>query len=98
MGMWQNCLKTPPIAYHQGKRACESTVRLRNTRKGLPMRTFAQKPKAPQQVIPAKPTIPGRAHFGQSPEVNSILHLHRAVGNQVLQRMLQTHAEELNTG
>ena len=62
------------------------------------MRTFAQKPKAPQQVIPAKPTIPGRAHFGQSPEVNSILHLHRAVGNQVLQRMLQTHAEELNTG
>jgi hypothetical protein len=38
------------------------------------MRTFAQKPKATQQATPTKSTIPGRAHFGQSREVNSILH------------------------
>ena len=62
------------------------------------MRTFAQKPKAPQQTIPAKPTIPGRAHFGHSHEVNSILHLQRTIGNQAVQRLLQANAEELNTG
>jgi hypothetical protein len=38
------------------------------------MHTFAQKPKATQQATPAKSTIPGRAHLGQSREVNSILH------------------------
>src|SRR5215510_13229150 len=43
------------------------------------MRTFAQKPKAPQQATAAKPTRPARSYFGQSPE---------------LQRMLQTHVEE----
>ena len=58
------------------------------------MRTFAQKPKAPQQATPAKPTRPARSHFGQSPEVNSILHLQRTIGNQALQRMLQTHVEK----
>ena len=56
------------------------------------MHTFAQKPKAPNQTTSAKPTIPGRAHFGQSREVNSILHLQRTIGNQAVQRMLQTHA------
>jgi Domain of unknown function (DUF4157) len=40
----------------------------------LTMHTFAQKPKATQQATPAKSTIPGRAHLGQSREVNSILH------------------------
>ena len=60
------------------------------------MRTFAQKPKAPQQATPAKPTIPARSHFGQSQEVNSILHLQRTSGNQAVQRLLQAHAEELN--
>src|SRR5215471_20595370 len=58
------------------------------------MRTFAQKPKAPHQATPAKPTRPARSHFGQSPELNSILHLQRTIGNQALQRMLQTHVEE----
>jgi hypothetical protein len=57
------------------------------------MRTFAQKPKATQQTTSAKSTIPGRAHFGQSREVNSILHLQRTIGNQAVQRLL-----EVNTG
>ena len=58
------------------------------------MRTFVQKPKAPQQATPTKATIPGRAHFGHIQEVSSILHLQRTIGNQAVQRMLQTHAEE----
>ena len=57
------------------------------------MRTFAQKPKATQQTTSAKSSIPGRAHFGQSREVNSILHLQRTIGNQAVQRLL-----EANTG
>lgn len=62
------------------------------------MRTFAQKPKAPQQATPAKSTIPSRARFGQSLEVSSMLRLQRTIGNQAMQRMLQTNAEELEVG
>jgi Domain of unknown function (DUF4157) len=62
------------------------------------MRTFIQKPKASQQTTSAKPTIPSRAHFGESREVNSILHLQRTIGNQAVQPMLQTNAEELEAG
>ncbi|MFY9609525.1 MAG: DUF4157 domain-containing protein [Blastocatellia bacterium] len=62
------------------------------------MRTFAEKPKATQQTTSAKSTIPSRAHFGQSREVNSILHLQRTIGNQAVQRMLQTNDEELEVG
>ena len=62
------------------------------------MRTFAQKPKATQQTTSAKSTIPSRTHFGQSREVNSMLHLQRTIGNQAVQRLLQTHAEELKAG
>ena len=58
------------------------------------MRTFAQKPKATQQTS-AKPMISGRAHFGQSREVNSILHLQRTIGNQALQRLLQANPDDL---
>ena len=62
------------------------------------MRTFSQEPKANQQTTSAKSTTPSRAHFGQSPEVNSILHLQRTIGNQAVQRMLQTSSEELKAG
>ena len=62
------------------------------------MRTFAEKPKATQQTTSAKTTIPARARFGQSPEVDSILHLQRTIGNQPVQRMLQTHAVEPKAG
>lgn len=53
------------------------------------MRTFAQKPKATRQTAPAKSTILGRAHFEQSREVNSILHLQRTIGNQAVQRLFK---------
>lgn len=48
------------------------------------MHTFAQKPKTTQQIALATSTVPSRAHFGQSPEVSSILHLQRTIGNQAL--------------
>lgn len=57
------------------------------------MRTFAQKPKATQETMSAKVTIPGRAPLGQNRDVNSILHSQRTIGNQAVQRLL-----EANTG
>jgi len=59
------------------------------------MHTYAQKPKAPQQTTSARSTLPGRTHFGQSREVNSFLHLQRTIGNQAVQRLLQTSTGEL---
>jgi len=59
------------------------------------MRTFAQKPKAVQQDTFAKFTTPGRAHFEQSREVSPVLHLQRTIGNQAVQRLLQTSAGDL---
>ncbi len=52
------------------------------------MRTFAEKQKVTQQTTSAKSTISGRAYFGHSQEVNSILHLQRTIGNQFVQRVL----------
>ena len=48
------------------------------------MRTFAQKPKVAQQAASAKSALPGRARFGHTCEVSSILHLQRTHGNQLL--------------
>lgn len=59
------------------------------------MRTFAHKPKATQQTKAAKSTKAGRAFSGQSHDVDSILHLQRTIGNQAVQQLLQTNAEEL---
>ena len=42
--------------------------------------------------------IPGRAHFGEDPEVNPILHLQRTIGNQAVRRILQTKTEALEGG
>ena len=61
------------------------------------MRTFAQKPKATQQATSPKTTVPALSHLGHSHEVNSILHLQRTFGNQAVQRLLQSNAEERNT-
>src|SRR5262245_2636857 len=58
------------------------------------MRALIQKPKATQQTTSTKSTRPSRAYFGQSFEVNSILHLQRAVGNQAVLQMLQSEAEK----
>ena len=54
------------------------------------MHTLAQNPKSTQQTTSAKSSIPVPGHFGQSPEVRSILQLQRTIGNQAVQRMLQT--------
>ena len=53
------------------------------------MRTFSQIPKATQQITSAKTTIPARARFWQSREMDSILHLERTIGNQAVQQLLQ---------
>jgi hypothetical protein len=53
------------------------------------MGTFVQQTKATQQTISAKSTIPARAHFGQSRELNSVYRLQRTIGNQAVQRLLQ---------
>jgi hypothetical protein len=57
------------------------------------MRTFAPKPQATQQTMSAKSTIPGRAHFGQSREVNSIPYLQRPIGNQAVHRFVHPEVE-----
>jgi len=63
------------------------------------MRTFAQKPKATQQTKSVKSTHPARALFsGQSRDVHFILQLQRTIGNQAVQRLLQSNAEELQAG
>jgi hypothetical protein len=62
------------------------------------VRTFMQKPKPTQQTMSAKSTISGRAHFEQSRKVDSMLHLQHTIGNQAVQQMMQTNAEELEEG
>lgn len=59
------------------------------------MRTFAPKRQATQPTTSARPAISGRGHFGQSPEMRSILPLQRTLGNQAEQPMLRTEAEAL---
>jgi hypothetical protein len=56
------------------------------------MSTFVQKSEATQQTVSAKAPVPGWANFGQSPEVNWILHLQQTIGNQAVQRLLETTA------
>jgi Domain of unknown function (DUF4157) len=62
------------------------------------MRTFAQKPKTTQLTETVKSPTPGRAHFGQSRGVSSILHLQRTIGNQDVVRLLQNKTEDLEEG
>ncbi len=73
-------------------------VHLVTKERRLTMRTFAQKPKATQQITPAKTTKPGRAKFGQRREVNSVLHLQHTIGNQAVLRLHQANAEEFQAG
>ena len=61
------------------------------------MRTFAETSKATQQASSHKATAQTRSDFGHRYEVNSILHLQRTIGNQAVQRLLQSNAEERNT-
>ena len=59
------------------------------------MQTFAKRPKATQQTESGKSTVLRPLYSRQSRAVCSILHLQRATGNQVLQRMPQSNTEEL---
>jgi hypothetical protein len=52
------------------------------------MHILTQKKKVPQQSVSTMSTVSGRAHFGQSREASSILHLQRTMGNQAVQRLL----------
>jgi hypothetical protein len=61
------------------------------------MRTFAEEPKATQQTTSTKSTMSGRAHFGQSRKLNSMLQLQRTIGNQAVLRLRQTNSEEPKT-
>ena len=58
------------------------------------MRTFMQNPKESQQTTSAKFTKPSPANHEQSREMSPALHLQRRIGNQAVQRLLQTNAEE----
>src|SRR3954469_25302205 len=62
------------------------------------MRTFAHKPKATRETTSAESTMPVPTHFGQTGVMTSIRYLQRAIGNQAVQQMLQTHTEDLNEG
>jgi len=61
------------------------------------MRTFAQKPKAPQQTTFAKSTKPSRTFIGQSREVTPILYLQRTIGNHAVQRLLDANTRDVKT-
>ena len=58
------------------------------------MHTFTKKPKVSQRATLAKSTITGLARFGQGRAVSSIFRLQRSIGNQALQRLPQTDAEQ----
>lgn len=56
------------------------------------MRTFAEKPKATS----ANASSVSRAQIGQDHDPTSILHLQRMIGNQPVNRLLQSNTEERN--
>ncbi len=61
------------------------------------MRTFTEKAKPTQQSRPLKATVTAQSHLGHSHKVNLVLHLQRTVGNQAVQRLLQSKAEKRST-
>jgi Domain of unknown function (DUF4157) len=62
------------------------------------MRTFAQKQNPPQMRASSLPARSNTATPARHHRADLILHLQRAIGNQALQRMLQTNAGELEVG
>lgn len=62
------------------------------------MRTFTQKPKAMQQTTSGKTTIPGRARFEQSEEMDSIPRVQGTIGNQAVQRSLKAERKHFGAG
>src|SRR5262249_36491271 len=59
------------------------------------MRTFAQKQNHPQKQVSSGLTQPKTATPRAHHPAHPILELQHAIGNQAVQRMLQTNAEEL---
>ena len=62
------------------------------------MRTFAQKQNQPQKPVSSNLARSNTAAPGRDHPEQPILHLQRAIGNQAIQRILQTDAEELESG
>jgi Domain of unknown function (DUF4157) len=62
------------------------------------MRTFTQKENQPQKRVSSNLTGSKTATLKPHHREDPILHLHRAIGNQAVQRMLQTNAQELEVG
>jgi hypothetical protein len=59
------------------------------------MRTFAQKQNQPQKPVSSGLARPNMATNGSDYREHPLLHLQRTIGNQAVQLMLQTNAEEL---
>ncbi len=62
------------------------------------MRTFAQKQNQPQKPVSSSLAQPNIATPGPVHREHPILHLQRAIGNQAVQRMLQTDAGQSEAG
>ncbi len=62
------------------------------------MRTFAQTQNQPQKQVSSSFARSNTAILGPKRHANPLLHLQRTIGNQAVQWMLQTHAEELEVG
>ena len=61
------------------------------------MRALAQKLNQPQEPISSDAARSHTATPGLHHRADLFLHLQRTIGNQAVQRMLQTHADELNS-
>lgn len=62
------------------------------------MRTFVQKPKATKQSDSVKSSMPSRVLSRQNRDEPFILHLQRTIGNQAVQQLLHSRAEDLEVG
>ena len=58
------------------------------------MRTFVQEPKPEKEPYSGELTKPGRPRSTQDREVDSILHLQQTIGNQAVQRLLQSQGKD----
>ena len=62
------------------------------------MGIFEQKAEAAQQARSVTHTMPARAPFGYNHAANAILHLQSMIGNQAVQRLMQSDAEKHSSG
>lgn len=73
----------------------EKAAHFQSKERGSTMHTLAHKRNATQHTEIGESGKPGRALPGQGPDVHSILHLQRTIGNQAAQRLLQPKTEDL---